>query len=87
MQDKAAFHTRLASKNRIYIPKRVVDLHQLWEGTPVVVEIETVDEDSVEFETKIRSGFHITVPKHEVDFIEAECGHLLEVTISKIGDE
>jgi len=85
MYEKVEFHAKLATRGRVYIPKVVVERWMLWKETPIHVRVLLRGQlRSVEFDTKVRSGFCFVIPQNELKVLQAERGALLKVDVSRV---
>ncbi len=79
------FHTRLATRGRVHIPKVIVERWMLWRDTLIHVRVLLCGQlRSVEFDTRIRSGFCFVIPENELKILQAERGAMLKVDVSKV---
>jgi len=84
MYEKVEFHAKLATRGRVYIPKVIVERWMLWRDTLIYVRVLLRGQlRSVEFDTRVRSGFCFVIPQNELKVLHAERGALLKVEISK----
>ena len=78
------FHTFLGSQGRVYIPKDVVEIFELWVGTPISVTMLIRNYKKTSFPTIVKKGFMFTVPKRERIFHELRYKEPLKFIITKI---
>ncbi len=84
LKEMVEFHARLATRGRVYIPKVIVERWMLWRDTLIYVRVLLRGQlRSVEFDTRVRSGFCFVIPQNELKVLHAERGALLKVEISK----
>ena len=76
------FHTFLGSQGRVYIPKDVVEIFELWVGTQIHVTMLIRNYKKSGFPTRVRKGWMFTVPKRERVFHEFYLTGLILVVLS-----
>ena len=80
-----SFHARLASRGRVYIPKRIVEEAMLWVGSRIRVSARSIySQWPVEFKARVRSGFCFTIPSPELESTGAKHQGLLEIHVAKL---
>ena len=85
MSGRVEFHAKLATRGRVYIPKVTVERWMLWRDTPIHVRVLLRGQlRSVEFDTRVRSGFCFVIPENELRVLQAERGAMLKVEISRV---
>ena len=85
LSGRVEFHAKLATRGRVYIPKVIVERWTLWRDTPIHVRVLLRGQlRSVEFDTRVRSGFCFVIPQNELRVLQAERGAMLRVDVSRV---
>jgi len=85
MSERVEFHAKLTTRGRVYIPKTIVERRMLWRDTLIHVRVLLRGQlRSVEFDTRVRSGFCFVIPENELKVLQAERGALLKVDVSRV---